>query len=166
MFDAREMQDYLEQDPDRLVRAVVVWHLLAIFDGYTLEVAPGQTVTFDGMSFGDVMQLLGQIPSTAKLPAMESWIVSNCKTTEKVLGLWMSLTEKALAAPTDCPCLVFFDQAELLALRGEGEWSTRAREVKSALTGIFSRLFGNMGCFCAGTLNLIKDFPAEDLSIP
>ena len=143
-----------------LVSAIIIWHLLQFFHGYTVEFAPGQNVVFERRDFGPVLQLLKQSHSTPTPSgdSVLSWMASCCKSRDDVLDQWLSITEQALAAPKDCPRLLFLDQAELLASASRGQ--SRKGGTKSSLTDICSRLPQQMACFCTGTLNLIKGRPA------
>ncbi|CAE7560237.1 unnamed protein product, partial [Symbiodinium microadriaticum] len=160
VFDALILQQYLSTDADMLVSAIIIWHLLQFFHGYTVEFAPGQNVVFERRDFGPVLQLLKQSHSTPTPSgdSVLSWMASCCKSRDDVLDQWLSITEQALAAPKDCPRLLFLDQAELLASASRGQ--SRKGGTKSSLTDICSRLPQQMACFCTGTLNLIKGRPA------
>ena len=160
VFDALFLQQYLSTDADMLVSAIIIWHLLQFFHDYTVEFAPGQNVVFERRDFGPVLQLLKQSHSTPTPSgdSVLSWIASCCKSRDDVLDQWLSITEQALAAPKDCPRLLFLDQAELLASASRGQSSKGG--TKSSLTDICSRLPQQMACFCTGTLNLIKGRPA------
>ncbi|CAE7355458.1 unnamed protein product [Symbiodinium sp. CCMP2456] len=159
VFDALFLQQYLSTDADMLVSAIIIWHLLQFFHDYTVEFAPGQNVVFERRDFGPVLQLLKQSHSTPTPSgdSVLSWIASCCKSRDDVLDQWLSITEQALAAPKDCPRLLFLDQAELLASASRGQ--SHMRGTKSSLTDICSRLPQQMACFCTGTLNLIKGRP-------
>ena len=159
VFDGLELEQHLCTDADTLVSAIIIWHLLQIFHDYTVEVAPGQNVLFERRDFGPVLQLLEQSRSTPTPSgdSVLSWIASCCKSRNDVLNQWLSITEKALAAPKDCPRLFLLDQAELLASESTGQ--SREGGIKSTLTDICSRLPQQMACFCTGTLNVIKDRP-------
>ena len=56
VFDARVMLEFLSVSADRLVSAVIIWHLLQIFTGYSVKVAPEQAVAFQRMNFGNVLE--------------------------------------------------------------------------------------------------------------
>ncbi|CAE7303941.1 unnamed protein product [Symbiodinium sp. KB8] len=158
------MLEFLSVSADRLVSAVIIWHLL-IFSGYSVKVAPEQAVPFQRMNFGNVLELLTPPHRTHADGSVEWWIASRGTSKDNVLGLWVSLTKEAFAAGDDVPCLVFLDQAEFLALAKQGTRSHFANRAASKLTAFFSSLPANMGLFCTGTLNLITDLPAEQYTL-
>ena len=166
VMDASMLAQHAQNDVDTLVSAIIIWHLLQIFDGYAVEVGQGNSVAFKRLDIGPVLRLLEQTPSTPPPDGSVGWwIASFCNSKDDVLDQWLVLTEKAFAAKNSCPRLVFLDQAELLTrLETEGT-KERGRARKSLLTGIFSRLPAQMACFCTGTLDLMRDAPAEKYTL-
>ncbi|CAE7831638.1 unnamed protein product [Symbiodinium sp. CCMP2592] len=154
VLDAQVVRDYVDQDPERLVRAIIIWHLLQIFHEHTVN-----DVTFQATSFADVMELVkGKANDDRFNTNLRSWFYQSGRTVGQVLEQWRSLTGTALGASDTCPLLIFMDQAELLAKEQQAIRSSKGG-IKSAFTNLCSHLPQRMGVFCAGTLNLMEGVP-------
>ena len=167
VIDASMLPQHAQNDVDTLVSAIIIWHLLQIFDGYAVEVGQGNSVAFKRLDIGPVLRLLEQTPSTPPPDGgVGWWIASFCNSKDDVLDQWLVLTEKAFAAKNSCPRLVFLDQSELLARLETGKREQKSGGArKSLLTEIFSKLPTQMACFCTGTLDLMRDAPAEKYTL-
>ena len=156
VFDAALVRDHLTERPVVLLRAIIIWHLLKIFDGYTVtSLTSTKDVIFEELDFPDVIDLLKGNGNDANL---KSWLWQACRSLRGVWQQWRSLTG-ALGASDTCPFLIFMDQAELLAKEQQAIRSTKGG-VKSAFTDLWSYLPQRMGVFCAGTLNLMEGVPS------
>ena len=59
MFDAALVTKHVTENPFVLLRAIIIWHLLKIFGGYTVaDVTSTKDVTFQELDFPDVIGLL------------------------------------------------------------------------------------------------------------
>ena len=156
VLDAQVVTDYVDQDPERLLRAIIIWHLLQIFDEHTVN-----DVTFQATSFADMIDLVKGNGNDDRFNTnFRSWFHKSGRTIKQVLDQWRSLTG-ALGASDTCPFLIFMDQAELLAKEQQAIRSTKGG-VKSAFTDLWSYLPQRMGVFCAGTLNLMEGVPSRE----
>ena len=167
MIDAGTFAQHAQNDADTLVSAIIIWHLLQIFDGYAVEVGQGNSVAFKRLDIGPVLKLLEQTPSTPPPDGSVGWwIASFCNSKDDVLDQWFVLTEKAFAAKNSCPRLVFLDQAEILTRRETGKSEQKSGGARrSLLTDIVSKLPAQMACFCTGMLDLMHQAPAQVYSV-
>ena len=148
MIDANILQVYTGEDSEELLCAIIIWHLLRLFDGYHVG-----EVAFQALDFGTVIGLQSD-------PGVEDELkfwARSLSTVDKAFQRWKEFT--ALNAE-ECPLLIFMDQTELLTRDRAGESSLGG--MHSGFTGLCSRLPQKMACFFVGTLNFMDQAPSEE----
>ena len=133
-----------------------MWHLSQLLHGYSIEVS-GRVVSFQRVEFIAVLEALkrASAPNEGR-NSFEVWLRSSCRHREDVFEQWLLVT--------DCACLIFLDQAELL-VKEQVEGRSQSGGQKSAFTEIFSKFSQKMGMFLAGTVNILIDRPSEDYTV-
>ncbi|CAJ1414492.1 unnamed protein product [Effrenium voratum] len=166
VLDAAEISKLAwREEPTWMASAIVVWHLLQLLHGYSIEVSPGRVVSFQRMEFMAVLEAVkrASAPNEGR-NSFEVWLRSFCQHREDVFEQWLLVTAAAFNATPDCACLIFLDQAELL-VKEQVEGRSQNGGQRSAFTDIFSMFPQKMGMFSAGTVNILIDRPSEEYSL-
>ena len=152
IIDANMLERYKDRDPGKLLRSMIIWHLLGLFDGYRVGEVAFQALDFD--------TVIGLQSDPGVKDELKLWARS-MNTADKAFQQWKAMTQTALNAPEGCPLLIFMDQTELLVNRQSGERSSKGGGV-SAFTDLCSRLPQNMACFFVRTLDLMDQAPSQE----
>ena len=151
IIDANILAGCTGEDSEELLCAIIIWHLLRLFDGYRVG-----DVALRALRFGTVIGLQSD-------PGVEDELklwARSMNTADKAFQQWKDLTQTALNAPEGCPLLLFMDQTELLTRDSAVRSSFGG--MRSCFTGLCSRLPQNMACFFVGTLDLMDQAPSQE----
>ena len=146
IIDANILVQYTERDSGELLRSMIIWHLLQLFDGYGFG-----GVALRALDFGTVIRLQSDPGVEDEL---KSWAQS-LDTVDKAFQQWKAMTQTEAREGT--PLMLFMDQTELLTRDGAGQSCLGG--MRSCFTNLCSRLPQNMACFFVGTLNLMWQAP-------